>query len=172
MKTVKGDLIKLAEEGHFDIIIHGCNCFHTMGSGIAFTLARKYPEVPYADRRSTVSGDISKLGDYTVAPIYKEDGRTLMFKVFNVYTQYHISRWGQDVFEYHAFQKFLSGLALNLKNAYQHDGISPKKLRIGFPMIGAGYAGGDWSLIESMIKDFSEKVNDYAEITIVEYNGV
>lgn len=27
MKIIKGDLIKLALDGKFDVIIHGCNCF-------------------------------------------------------------------------------------------------------------------------------------------------
>lgn len=32
LKHIKGNLIDLAEEGEFDIIIHGCNCQNTMGS--------------------------------------------------------------------------------------------------------------------------------------------
>ena len=35
MKTVKGDLIKLALEGKFDLITHGCNSQCVMGKGIA-----------------------------------------------------------------------------------------------------------------------------------------
>ena len=35
IKYIKGDLIKLAQKGKFDIIAHGCNCFCTMGAGIA-----------------------------------------------------------------------------------------------------------------------------------------
>mgnify|MGYP001795501660 FL=1 len=38
MKTIKGDLVKLAIKGEFDLIIHGCNCFCTMGAGIAKTI--------------------------------------------------------------------------------------------------------------------------------------
>ena len=35
MKTIKGDLIKLAQDGEFDVIVHGCNCMCTMSAGIA-----------------------------------------------------------------------------------------------------------------------------------------
>ena len=35
MKVVYGDLIDMALEGHFDVIVHGCNCFCAMGAGIA-----------------------------------------------------------------------------------------------------------------------------------------
>ncbi|RYD20572.1 MAG: hypothetical protein EOP88_14530 [Verrucomicrobiaceae bacterium] len=35
MKTVAGDLIQLAKNGEFDLIVHGCNCMCTMGAGVA-----------------------------------------------------------------------------------------------------------------------------------------
>ena len=35
MKIIKGNLISLALAGEFEVIIHGCNCFCTMGAGIA-----------------------------------------------------------------------------------------------------------------------------------------
>jgi O-acetyl-ADP-ribose deacetylase (regulator of RNase III) len=35
MKEIEGDLIDLAKRGHFDVVTHGCNCFCTMGAGIA-----------------------------------------------------------------------------------------------------------------------------------------
>ncbi len=34
MKTIKGDLIELALNGKFDLIILGCNCFCTIGAGL------------------------------------------------------------------------------------------------------------------------------------------
>jgi O-acetyl-ADP-ribose deacetylase (regulator of RNase III) len=38
MKFVKGDIIDIAKRGKFDVIIHGCNCFNTMGACIAKTI--------------------------------------------------------------------------------------------------------------------------------------
>ena len=35
MKYIEGDLIQLAKNGKFNVIVHGCNCFNTMGAGIA-----------------------------------------------------------------------------------------------------------------------------------------
>ena len=35
MKIIQGDLLQLAKQGDFDVIIQGCNCFCTMGAGIA-----------------------------------------------------------------------------------------------------------------------------------------
>ena len=33
LKHATGDLLALAEAGEFDVILHGCNCFNTMGGG-------------------------------------------------------------------------------------------------------------------------------------------
>ena len=43
MKYIIGDLIKMAESGQFDVIVHGCNCFCTMGGGIAAAIANNFP---------------------------------------------------------------------------------------------------------------------------------
>jgi hypothetical protein len=44
MKTVYGDLVKLAIAGNFDVIVHGCNCYHTMGAGIAKQIKKNYQQ--------------------------------------------------------------------------------------------------------------------------------
>jgi len=35
IKTIQGNLIQFAQNGGFDLIVHGSNCFCTMGAGIA-----------------------------------------------------------------------------------------------------------------------------------------
>lgn len=49
MKTIKGDLVQLAKQGEFDLIVHGCNCFCTMGKGIALTIKQEFPIVYKVD---------------------------------------------------------------------------------------------------------------------------
>jgi O-acetyl-ADP-ribose deacetylase (regulator of RNase III) len=159
MKTIKGNLITLAEQGEFDVIIHGCNCFHAMGGGIAKQLADKYPQVEETDRK-TEFGDRNKLGSYSIAKLEVNDN---VFVVLNAYTQYKWSS-GSDVFEYDAFQKFLNKISPYIQS-YKGGG----KINIGFPQIGAGLAGGDWSRISKMIEKFSEDVARYADVTVVEY---
>ena len=161
MKTIKGDLIKLAEEGMFDMIVHGANCFHCMNAGLAKQLATKYPQVLEADKK-TKYGDPEKLGSYTSAYV-EVDGN--IFTVVNAYTQYKWSS-GSDVFEYDAFQEFLNN---QVEFLGYYNPSSLRKKRIGFPQIGAGLAGGDWSRISKMIEKFSEDVASYADVTVVEY---
>lgn len=164
MKTIKGDLIKLAEEGKFNMIVHGANCFHTMKSGIAGQLAKKYPQVLEADRENSIHGDREKLGSWSECAI-DTDTRMQRFVVINAYTQYTFSR-EKDVFEYDAFQKFLNTFS---KYARKYTLSYWRRLHIGFPMIGAGLAGGDWNRISKMIEKFAEDVKDYADVTVVEY---
>jgi O-acetyl-ADP-ribose deacetylase (regulator of RNase III) len=169
MKTIKGDLIKLAEEGMFDVIIHGCNCFHAMGGGIAKQLADRYPIVKETDRQSEFA-DASKLGTSTQV-VVKSLTTNHIFVVKNAYTQYYWSH-GKDVFEYDAFQRFLNYTAeIIIQSHTPKEGfVTPtKRPHYGFPQIGAGLAGGDWSRISKMIEKFSEDVSKYATVTVVEY---
>ena len=64
LKHAQGDLLQMAREGQFDAVVHGCNCFCTMGSGIARQVREQYPSAYEADCK-TVGGDIRKLGNYT-----------------------------------------------------------------------------------------------------------
>lgn len=57
--TVEGDLISLFKSGDGHLI-HGCNCFHTMGKGVAKQIAREFPQALEADKM-TMHGCLSKL---------------------------------------------------------------------------------------------------------------
>jgi O-acetyl-ADP-ribose deacetylase (regulator of RNase III) len=152
----KGDLVKLAIAGEFDVIVHGCNCFCTMGSGIAASIRSRYPGVYEADLK-TESGSKEKLGTYSKA---EADG----FTVINAYTQFYFNRGGtafRDVFEYEAFKKILDSLS-----------IAYPKARFGFPYIGMGLAGGDPKRIAKMIEDFSDRVETTGgTVTLVEFGA-
>lgn len=61
MTIIEGNLIELTKKGYFDVIVHGCNCFNMMGSGIARKIAINFPMAMDADAR-TLKGDPFKLG--------------------------------------------------------------------------------------------------------------
>lgn len=67
MNVVHGDLLSLMEDGTFDVMIHGCNCFNTMGGGIAGQISKRWPMVSAVDIL-TESGDINKLGQIQIVP--------------------------------------------------------------------------------------------------------
>lgn len=152
----KGNLLDLAEAGEFDIIVQGCNCFNTMGGGIAREIRERYPHVAAVDGR-TVRGDYTKLGTWTQENVILKNG-TVTFDIINAYTQYNMSQ-GNDVFEYTAFELILQKLAF----------VYPGK-RIGFPYIGMGLAGGDKDTIIPMIEWFAERVAlEGGSVTLVEF---
>lgn len=133
MKIIKGDLVKMALNGEFDAIVHGCNCFNTMGSGIAKQIKMAFPEAYGADC-ATTKGDRGKLGDYSFAHY---NGSSLV--VFNAYIQYDYGS-GKDRFEYDAFELVLKRF-VRIDRYFKS--VHGEGLRWGFPMIGCGHAGGD-----------------------------
>lgn len=132
MNTIHGDLIQLALKGQFDVIVHGCNCFHTMGAGVAKSIRNVFPPAFQADRK-TPYGDKSKLG--TISSV-----RINNLIIVNGYTQY---RYGRGVqVDYNAIRSVFRIIKKQFSG-----------LRIGFPKIGAGLGGGNWDIISSIIEE-------------------
>ena len=140
MRILEVDLIQLALKGEFDLIIHGCNCFCTMGAGIAKTIKDNFPEAYEAD----------KLGKISFAAV-ERNGYEIV--VVNGYTQYSPSGSGVLV-EYEAVR----GVMQTVKNMFSGK-------TIGYPLIGAGLARGDWKIISDIIKE--ELFGEFH--TLVEY---
>jgi O-acetyl-ADP-ribose deacetylase (regulator of RNase III) len=150
LKHKKGNLLDLAEAGEFDIVVQGCNCFNTMGGGIAREIRERYPMATLVDNE-TEKGDYNKLGNYTT-------DFTGKFLIANAYTQYNMSQ-GADVFEYTAFELILQKLI----HAYGNK-------RLGFPYIGMGLAGGNKETIMAMLEDFAQGVSAAGgTVTLVEF---
>ena len=167
MKIRKGNLLDLAESGDYDYIMHGCNCFHAMGSGIAGSIAWRYPIVAEVDRRLTYKGGPGKLGDYTeqlvttrrmlvpgeplswqddypLTPKYKEITLDSPFTVINLYTQFNP---GPD------FIPSIFPYAIGKIN----EDFSGKT--IGIPMLGAGIGGGNWQEIMLVLLNEAPDIN-------------
>ena len=131
-----GDLFKEKD----DVIIHGCNCFNTMGAGVAKIVKQKYPEAYRIDQQ-TRRGDRNKLGTYTAWTgthhSYDQD-----ITVVNAYTQYRYGRGVINV-DYDSI-----GEVMNLIKEDYED-----KQYMGMPKIGAGLGGGDWNKIWKILKN-------------------
>lgn len=137
MKVITGDLIELAKKGHFDAIVHGCNCFNNMNGGIAREISREFPEAKAADDK-TAKGDRSKMGTTSAAWIV---GWARDFVIFNAYTQFHYGGPRMNL-DYAA-----------LRNCFREIKRAASGCRIGYPKIGAGLAGGDWTKIAPIIDE-------------------
>lgn len=149
---VKGDLIELANAGNFDIIVHGCNCFCRMKSGVAKEIAKHFPNNVLCDLR-TKEGDINKLGTYQVVE-YKKiyipynhinpvlDIKTFDLKVINAYTQFHYGYDGKKYFSDDSFKKICRDLDREFSGKI-----------IGMPWIGCGLGGSSKEEVLKILKD-------------------
>lgn len=135
MHIVHGDLLSLARQGRFDVIVHGCNCMGSMGAGIALAIATQFPQALAADL-ATAKGDRRKLGTYSAATVPIASGT---LTIVNAYTQYHWQGAGV-LLDYAALARVMRAVARDFAGR-----------RIGYPRIGAGLAGGDWPRIAAII---------------------
>lgn len=152
---VEGDLIKLAIEGKFDVIAHGCNCHSIMGAGIAPQMAKAFGADDFPMERW--GSTIQKLGniDYQTVVLgenaiwtledYKNNRNEPELTVVNAYTQYNYGRNHADgtfrPLDYEALTLCMRKMNKVFKGKH-----------IGLPQIGAGLAGGDWEVIKKTIQ--------------------
>jgi O-acetyl-ADP-ribose deacetylase (regulator of RNase III) len=156
LKHTRGNLLDLAEAGEFDVIVQGCNCFNTMGGGIAREIRERFPVAAEVDAE-TEKGDYTKLGNWTKSRTTpNKNGH--WFTIINAYTQYNMSQ-GTDVFEYTAFALILE----KLLHKYGDKSI-------GFPYIGMGLANGDEQTIIGLLEWFADEVEKKGgSVTLVEF---
>lgn len=137
LKYKIGDLL----QAEVDAIAHCCNCYCTMGSGIAPKIKKEWPEV-YAADCATRKGDRTKLGTFTKAVV--EDGD---LTVYNLYGQFGYSKRDQGIrdLDYNALYDALDRMG--------DDVVANGGESVGLPLIGCGLAGGNWKIVEVMIQE-------------------
>ncbi len=138
------DLIEAAKNGKVQVIAHCCNCFNTMGSGVAPQIKWAFPYAWKADQE-TNRGDWNKLGTYSLGDPSKDglDGPL----VYNLYGQFGFGKrnsGGRDL-DYNALYNSLLAMAKDLYS----DNLPQT---VGLPLIGCGLAAGDWEIVEKMIE--------------------
>ena len=155
MNIIKGNIIDLAEQGKINYLIHGCNCFNTMGAGLAKEIKNRYPEAYFKDLL-TKKGNLDKLGKYTFANVLCKKTNN-QFTIINAYTQYNYgkSKNNELLVDYKAIKSILIDIDKKVTGT------------IGLPFIGCGLAGGDWSVISKIITESIIK----NEFIIVSLNG-
>lgn len=175
IKEITGDIIQEWKDGNIDVLIHGCNCFNIMGAGLALQVAKEFPIVQAVDQ-STKVGDATKLGKFSGIDFLKEVGNVKIDEkyeiqfpnditekdrvkswatkqvIINLYTQYYPGK----NFEYGAL---VTGLQ-RINKTFKKSGLI-----IGFPQIGCGIGGGDWTIVKSLIDSHTPNL----KVVIVNY---
>ena len=165
---ISGDLIKLAMDGVFDVITHGCNCQNAMGAGIAPKMADAFGARivdDYVDNKTKSNFGIKDRNNHnrlgTNAWWRPHDmgiDCPINLIVCNSYTQLHPGIAGPDgiPLDYVALQMCLRKLNYRFKG-----------LHIGLPKIGCGLGGANWEKVKLIIQ---QELKDCV-VTVVNYNG-
>jgi len=145
-KEVKGDLIRMAQIGSFDVVGHGVNCFNAQAGGLAPLMVKAFRTDKFVKEHRNLEGDINKLGtiDWKLVSLadahflsedFADDEDTIY--VVNCYTQYNP---GADA-NYAALTLCMKKINHVFKGKH-----------IGLPKIGAGIGGLDWIKVRRIIK--------------------
>lgn len=127
-------------------ITHQCNCFHTMGGGIARQIAMRFPEAYEADKK-TVHGLRDKLGDFSYALISSLPHHV----IYNMYSQFTFGMGKQTLYD-----PMVEGLEKIKVHA-----ISKGIARLGLPFnMGCTLGGGDWKIVRTIVDSIFEKEKD------------
>lgn len=145
---ITDNLVKMSKKGHFDLIVHGCNCKKNMGAGIAKEVAGSYPLAYEVDKNSN-----PKMGEISVCRDYDE------CIIVNAYTQLFPGKGGHG--KDTKFNRYLS-----IENCMKVINEEFKGSHIGIPLIGCGLAGLRWNKVKKIIKN---ELKDL-DVTIVFYD--
>ena len=158
MKIIKGNLVTLAKEGHFDVIAHGCNCFCRQKSGLAKQLADTFMTNKFILEQPEYCGDFDKLGRINGNTIgLYINNETVILDVVNCYTQYE---YGYDKSIRYVDYDALTMCMKKINHIF-------KDKEVGLPWIGCGLANGDKNIVEQIYKSTLTDV----QLTIVEYEN-
>lgn len=147
----KGDLL----EGEWDVMFQNCNVYTTFGSGVAYFIKKKWPEVYEADLEHDKDFDFPhhKLGEFSKAVISK-DGRW----VYNLYGQVGVGNDGTVLGRNCHYNHMYDAMYKACEDMCKLIGDENSKIMIGCPkLMGCGRAGGSWVIVEAMLKDLEER---------------
>lgn len=172
---IKGDLIKLALDNHFDVIVHGCNCFNTQGSGIA----KQMNSIFDTNNRDIfkledyiLEGHVNKLGQIESIEFIIVDNKPIIAHEYIIesYTKYGISL--NKLYVINAYTQYRYGTD-RVHLDYEALRLCLRKINhmftgkhLGLPQIGCGLAGGDWRIVKEIIQ---QELKD-CKVTVVIYD--
>jgi len=127
------------------VIVHVCNDLGGWGRGFVLALSHTYPEAERRYRawhaRGEDNGVPFMLGQAQIVPVAPD------LWVANVIGQHGVRRTGSDRPPPVRYEAIRQGLARVASFALAHEAS------VHMPRIGTGLAGGEWSEIESIVRD-------------------
>lgn len=155
MKNIKGDLLL----GDWDYACHCCNSYQIMGSGVAYFLRNKWPEVYQADLDydawlndgNTINPD-EKMGKFSIADL--DDGR----KVFNLYAMWGVGNDGNPLNRNCSYDSLFNALFKMGTYITSDTPLYEGNFKVGIPKyMGCARAGGEWNIVEAILQNIEGK---------------
>jgi len=126
--------IREAKSGY---ILSGCNSRNSNGSGLAKSLANKWPNVKEAYHLFYAEKGYLNLGEFKIVGVDED-----LF-VVNIITQ---DNYGYDGAEYVSY----AGIEVGLHSLVGFINRNGLEKTIHAPQIGCGLAGGDWGIVQDI----------------------
>ena len=134
-----GDLLQNVKSG---VVMHCVNSRGVMGSGFAKQLKQLYPKAFASYKEAIDAGAGLGHVDYCLIDnLY----------IVNCFAQKNYGYDGKRYVNYIALAKCLDQLFSDIREL--NTKIKTQRYAVHFPTIGAGLAGGDWTIIEQLIND-------------------
>ncbi len=130
------------------VIVHGCNTHGVMGAGVAKAVRERYPGAFRVYHRMCQQPGID-VGQIVPYEVPSPSGRTELL-IVNAITQYGYGMDKRQV-NYEGLYCCFAQLKWMAK-AYKLEDVH-------FPLIGCGLGGGDWDIVEAIIKSTLKGLN-------------
>lgn len=153
--NVKGNAVKMKEEGEVDALMHCCNVQGVMGAGIAKQIKKANHESYFKYRKYCMERN--------------RNPDALLGKVCSLHGYYHIIGQanvgtGRRQVDYGALAAGFSLIAHGHMELQSHINLAVPKY------IGCGLAGGDWEVVNELLHGFFAN-HKYITLYIVEYDN-
>lgn len=140
----RGDLL----EGDWDVAMHCANPHQVMGSGIAYHLKKKWPEVYQADLDYDIDPE-EKLGTFSYAIL--ADYRT----VINLYGQVGVGNNGTPIGRNCRYDHLYNAIYSACEAITR---FTDETINVGVPArMASDRAGGSWKIVTAILEDIEEK---------------
>lgn len=158
VEVYHGDILDFIGTGYSYSIAHNCNCFHTMGAGIAKVLNGVTGGKLLKEDKTTVYGDINKLGGYS--RIMHEGN-----EYFNLYGMFSYSSMLKTPNNGNVYVHWNS-----LKHALTNAIVDSVCDDVVIPILGYSHAGGSVEDFMDMVDGIIESLNDVPKTLHIVYN--
>ena len=144
MQIIEGDILQVFDKAKEAYLLHGVSCQPVLHAGLAKQLINKYPALLTQHRKNIqLLGADMLLGTCTFFATDTTGHKTK--DIVNLYQQRDVGVGKQQI-DYDYFESALQDFRKNLT-----DGLYALPVYMPYG-IGAGLGGGDWSVIEKIIK--------------------